>query len=280
MTQTNFGSYILGLAGYSLLREWHSPSGGARLDRLTRLATGFESNELLQLAMATPELEPAEGYTQWAPIYDGPNPMIAAEEPVVNPRLASLFEPGSVALDAGCGTGRHAGTMVGLGYDVIGTDLTPAMLAIAREKVPEADFREGVFEDLPVDDDAVDVIVSSLALCHAVDLGVAFGEFARVLRPGGTVIVSDPHPVTAALGGQAFFEGEGSEMPWVRNRAHPVSDYATAMLEHGFRIDAMQELNFDDSIIASNPASAIFPEITTEALRDLPFVLVVEGSLT
>jgi len=92
------------------------------------------------------------------------------------------------------------------------------------------------------------------------------------------VIVADPHPVTGALGGQAFFAADDFAMPWVRNRAHPVSDYITSLLAAGFRISAMQELNFSDEALASNPISGLFPDVLTNALVGLPFILIIEAS--
>ena len=72
-----------------------------------------------------------EGYTAWAASYDGPNPAIEGEQPIVHGMLEAL-EPG-VALDAACGTGRHAAKLAELGHRVIGVDATEAMLAIARQ---------------------------------------------------------------------------------------------------------------------------------------------------
>ncbi len=280
MGETAFGNYVLGLAGLSLLRRWYESDAITHRDRLVELASRFDSDELLGLHFATPEMEAVAGYTQWASSYDGDNVMIAAEEQVVTPRLAELFTPGATALDAGCGTGRHAATLAKIGYDVIGTDLTPAMLDIARAKVPTADFRQGAFENLPVDDDAVDLVTSALAVCHAVDLNVVFAEFARVLRPGGRILVSDPHPTAGQLGGQAFFQGDGFDLPYVRNRDHLISDYVTAMVSAGFRIDSFAELPHDASTLEPNPAHPFFPEALIGAMSDLPFVMIWEATLT
>src|SRR5262249_45205835 len=135
-----------------------------------------------------------EGYSIWAPIYDAPgNPVVANEQHAVHKLLEDA--PRGRALDAACGTGRHAAHLVSLGYDVIGVDATPAMLEVARTKVPGADFREGRLENLPVDDASIDVVTCGLALEHADDLGVVMKEFARVLPPGGWVVGSDTHPI-------------------------------------------------------------------------------------
>jgi len=281
MSETTFGNFVFGLAGLGLLRRWYTDEASEHRDTLVALASGYSDNDVLQFSFATPEHEAKDGYTLWAESYDGLNPMIEAEQTVVNPRLADLFEPGMVALDAGCGTGRHAATLAGLGYQVIGTDLTPAMLDTARTKVPTADFREGVFEDLPVDDNSVDLVTSALAVCHAENLDVVFTEFARVLRPGGRIIISDPHPSAGRHGGQAFFKADDSfDIPWVQNRPHAISDYVTAMLSAGFRIDAFTELPYTEAVIATNPAFSFFPEIVRAGLLGMPFVLIWEATLS
>lgn len=276
---TLFADYIYGLAGLSLLQRWYTDDAPARRQRLIELAADFETNDVLGLEFATPEHETQAGYSLWADSYDGENAMITAEEQLVQPRLEALFEPGNVALDAGCGTGRHAATMATIGYDVIGTDLTPAMLDVARAKAPTVDFRQGVFEDLPVDSASVDLIVTALAVCHAIDLNIVFAEFARVLKPGGTLLLSDPHPGSAPLGAQAFFQGEGFDLPWVRNRAHPISAYINALGNSGFTIEQMEELPYDEAILETNPAAILFPDVTANALLGLPFIVYFEARL-
>ena len=280
MTDTAFGNYLLGIAGLSLVRRWYDGEAPARRDRLVEMAAKFaDDDDLLNFSFATPEMAPREGYTRWAETYDDDNPMITAEEAIVTPRLRELVEPGAVALDAGCGTGRHAATLAELGFEVIGTDLTPAMLDVARTKVPSADFREGAFEALPVDDASVDLVTSALAVCHAPDLAPVFSEFARVLRPGGRVLISDPHPTSGHFGGQAFFAGEDFSMPFVRNHAHPISEYIGAMHGAGFRLESMTEIPYDAATIETNPGYQFYPEAMMAALDGLPFIVIWEAAL-
>ena len=169
--------------------------------------------------------------------------------------------------------------MVEIGYDVVGVDVTRAMLDIAVTAVPTGDFRLGRFEQLPVDDGSIDVVASGLAVCHAVDLDVVFAEFARVLRPGGRLIMSNPHPHTAFTGGQAFFAHDGG-LPFVRNHPHHVGEYVTAALNHGFAITAMIDVVYDASATAQNPAADLWPDVVDGALLGQPFVLIVEAQLT
>ena len=111
--------------------------------------TGALRRQILWLSNRLNRVWKLRPWNGWAEHYDDNNPMIAAEECVVTPRLAELFTPGAAALDAGCDTGRHSAALADMSYHVIGTDLTPAMLNIARAKVPAAEFREGLFENLP-----------------------------------------------------------------------------------------------------------------------------------
>src|SRR2546422_11320212 len=75
----------------------------------------------------TSEAEPRAGYGLWSQRYDQPgNPIVALEEPEVWSLIEAL--PPGPALDAACGTGRHARRLAALGHDVAGVDLTPQML--------------------------------------------------------------------------------------------------------------------------------------------------------
>ena len=118
------------------------------------------------------------------------------------------------------------------------------MLARAEAKVPGGDFRFGDLGALPVDDAAVDLVVCSLALTHLPELGPAFAEFARVVRPGGTVIVSDIHPLWVTfVGAAAVFPAasEGFELHFVRNLLHPVSEYVRTAIDAGLLIHECRE---------------------------------------
>src|SRR4051812_40683993 len=83
--------------------------------------------------------------------------------------LSSACQAGTHALDAACGTGRHAAFLVEQGSDVVGIDCSAPMLAVARAKLPTTRFDIGDLEALPLEDATVDVAVCALALCHLSD---------------------------------------------------------------------------------------------------------------
>jgi ubiquinone/menaquinone biosynthesis C-methylase UbiE len=215
-----------------------------------------------------------EGYEAWAPKYDTPNPAIEGDTPVVRAILDAA--PRGRALDAACGTGRFAEYLHGLGDDVIGIDASPAMLDVARAKVPGAEFRIGTLDALPMDDGSIDVLVCGLALCHVAELQPVLHEFARVVRPGGWVVISDMHPLALHLGNTGVFPGEadGFALHFVRDLVHDCSEYVGAATKAGFDIVECHEPPIPESAITSNPAYAAVPEAVRQAFGGLPFLLV------
>lgn len=273
------GQYFLAVAGMAAMRRILSrPSEGLpRVEEMKQIVAGFDEfpNDIL---IEVVEHEVESGYNAWAPIYDGPNPAIAAEQPVVHDMLSTLDR--GRALDAACGTGRHAGHLAALGFETVGVDATAGMLDVARVSHPDVEFRQGRLESLPVADESFDVVTSALAVCHAPDLSPVFAEFARVLRPGGTLIVSDPHPTTVQFGGVAGFRDpdadptQGFTMPFVSNLHHPLHTYVNAAVAAGLAILECREPTFPDEGLETNPAHAVLPDAVRQAFGGLPFLVV------
>lgn len=106
-------------------------------------------------------------------------------------RQAGL-QPGMRVLDVACGTGpvtRACLDVLQGNGSVLGVDPSDGMLAVARQRVPEAEFRAGHAEALPVEAASIDFLTMGFALRHVAQLENAFREYRRVLRPGGRVLV-------------------------------------------------------------------------------------------
>jgi arsenite methyltransferase len=112
--------------------------------------------------------------------------------------LAGLRE-GDTVLDLGSGAGIDlllAARLVGHSGHVIGVDMTEEMVSRARKNAAEAglenvEVRKGIIEELPVDDSSVDWVISNCVINLSPEKSRVFAEIARVLRPGGQMLVSD-----------------------------------------------------------------------------------------
>jgi SAM-dependent methyltransferase len=106
--------------------------------------------------------------------------------------------PRGRTLDLGCGEGRLARDLAALGHDVVGVDLSPTMVAAAREAAPEMELHVADAAALPFGDASFGLVVAFMSLQDVDDLRGAIREAARVLVPGGQLCLAIVHPFSSA----------------------------------------------------------------------------------
>jgi ubiquinone/menaquinone biosynthesis C-methylase UbiE len=278
MERLNIGHYILGIEGVALLRSWlrGEQQGRRGVGDLTRFLNDPSAGPLA-VELDIPERNVVDGYGEWAETYDAVgNPLIYAEEPAVRELLDTLT-PG-IALDAACGTARHTAYLVSRGHKVIGVDASPAMLAKAEARVPQAEYHHGDLHELPIHTGSVDAVVCALALTHVKNLGPAIAEMARVVRRGGRVILSDQHPMVEFLGGTAFYSTAKGGFGYVTTYFHAHSSYVDAFRAAGLTIDRCLEPRWDETsinmMLAGSGIAGIADDAFRGALLGMPSALI------
>jgi len=235
-------AYLLGLEGIALLDAWAGDHDRAFTEaRLAEIRRLLEDERLRDRGVLVERVSAAAVYEQVSAGYDADagGGLFATDEPVVAEYLAGR-EPG-VALDAACGTGRFAEFLAGRGHRVIGVDSSPDMLARARRRVPGAEFHLAELSRLPLADDCVDVIVCALALEHVPSLDPVLAEFARVLRPGGDLVISDVHHEVITRGSVMTTRGPAGEPRVAPTYRHQIGDYLRAALRYGLQVKRCEE---------------------------------------
>lgn len=181
--------------------------------------------------------------------------------------LASLRE-GEMVLDLGAGGGFDcflAANKVGEGGRVIGVDMTPEMIKKAKENAKKGgyknvEFRLGEIENLPVEDNSVDVIISNCVINLVPDKKKAFREAFRVLKTGGRIMISD----IVLLKELPERIGESLELyVGCLSGAALKKDYLSAVKEAGFQdVKIIEETIFPvESLVDGPTAKAIIDDL-------------------
>ena len=266
------GELMLGVEGLAMLRLLYVDAVDERAARVAEVRDVLAriDTDPAVAAHVGVEYDIAVGYAAWSPTYDRPLRLFAIEAPPLR-RLLDGLTPSTV-LDAACGSGRHSVDLAARGHAVIGVDQSLEMLTLAREKVPDGRFLPGDLSALPLDDASVDAALCALALVHVVDVRQAIGELARVVRPGGRIVITDVHPVLVMLGWQAQFptvDGRG----FMRLNPHLVSDYLAGALDAGLIVAAVEECPLTAEG-ATTPTAEEIPDANRQAYVGLPALLV------
>jgi SAM-dependent methyltransferase len=211
----------------------------------------------------------ATGYRSWSATYDEPrNSLFDSDEPVMHDILDAL--PTGTGLDAACGTGRYAAYLVARGHRVLGVDTSPGMLDRALARVLDGRFLRGDLHRLPLADGAMDVVVCALALVHVPSLAPVMAEFARVLRPGGHLVISDVHHELVLLGSVVKAPGPEDEPGLTPTYRHTTGDYLRAALPAGLTVRRCEEPR---PTLPDQPSSPP-PAITVGDWADWPWSLL------
>jgi SAM-dependent methyltransferase len=192
---------------------------------------------------------------------DGDQNRILNSDPVLW-RFAGEVE-GLDVVDAGCGTGYLARKLEQRGAKVVGVDVSPKMIEIARERGPGIDFRVDSCARLAtVEADSVDLVVANYVLMDTPDLEGTMSAFHRVLRMGGHAVVVFSHPcfpqgaahaapipgATRYVWDFSYFEPtKRVDPPWGHFTSEfiwfhrPLSDYFNAFTAAGFEVVGFEE---------------------------------------
>ena len=193
-----------------------------------------------------------------ADLADLPEDVVGLSLGCGDPITLAGLETGQTVLDLGSGGGIDcflAAEGVGETGHVIGVDMTPSMLEKARRNqanlgVTNVEFRQGRIEDLPVEDDSIDVVISNCVINLSPDKTAVFQDTFRVLKPGGRIAVSDM--VTQGR----FTPQERADMSaWAGciTGAEDVADYVAAMKTAGFTEISVRDKENPDVELAGIP---------------------------
>ena len=185
-----------------------------------------------------------EGYERWARTYDETlNPLLALEERHLRNILPDVV--GSDVLDLGCGTGRWLARLLERGARrVVGLDLSPAMLRVARGKAEIRDrlvLADGL--QLPFRASIFDLALSSFSLNHIKDLEAIARELARAMKSNRHLLISEMHAEAYSRGWRPGFRDVHSSAQ-IETVSHSAESVQSCFRSNGFALFRLHDLFF------------------------------------
>jgi SAM-dependent methyltransferase len=180
--------------------------------------------------------------------------------------LRLIPPPGRRTLDLGCGEGRLSRDLKALGHRVTAVDRSETLARLAAEADSELDVRVADAARLPFEDGDFDLVVAFMSLMDMDDMAGSAHEAARVLEPGGSLVVAVVHPINSAgtwadeddpespfALSESYFErrryADSIEREGLRMTFSSIhwtfEDYVELLLRAGFELDAVREVTDD-----------------------------------
>lgn len=156
-------------------------------------------------------------------------------------------------LDVACGDGVDLVYYQKLGAVVSGIDAAEGLVSIAKSKLPDADIRVGLFDNLPFDDNSFDVVVSKYAIQTSEDVQKALTEFTRVAKPGAIIVYLTVHPL------RQFMEKKGK-----------FRDY--------YKQEKIDSVLFNGDVVVQEHSHTLSDYFNEKSLENIRLISVTEGS--
>ena len=205
-------------------------------------------------------------------------------DPIMLPR--ALARAPKKALDVGCGEGRFCRRLKQHRVDVTGVDPTPGLIQAARARDANGSYVEATAERLPFGDNAFDLVVSYLSLIDIPNIEAAIPEMARVLAPGGALLIANLTSFNTACIETGWIKNSAGRRMYypidnyleersmwieyrgirIRNHHRPMSTYMRALLDAGLRLSYFDE---------PSPSADAMPK-KAASYRRVPWFLVME----
>ena len=213
------------------------------------------------------------------------------EEQII-PLVVDALRGARLVLDVGCGEGQVARRLAAAGVEVLGVDPSGSQIAAASARGGGPRYARADATRLPVADHRVDAVLACLAFEHVDDLPGAVGEIARVLVPGGRLLLLVGHPLLQAPGSGWIDDKILDERYWrigeyLREHSvidevapgiafefvhRPVHVYVNTLAAHGLLVEHMEEPAPPPALLEAHWG---YPEADT-----IPRILVVHARLT
>ena len=162
-----------------------------------------------------------------------------------------FLKPGMKLLDLACGDGLDLVHYKKLGADIYGLDASKELIKIAKERLPDAELKIGLFENIPFEDNYFDIVLSKYAIMTSANMEQAFKEIHRVLKSDGMMMYLVVHPF------RQFFEKKDEKTDYfeqkivdshilantvtVKEPTHTMKEYLSNFLFKNFDVQAYDE---------------------------------------
>ncbi|MFH1454134.1 MAG: arsenite methyltransferase [Armatimonadota bacterium] len=202
-----------------------------------------------------------------------------------NPLAFVSIKEGDTVLDLGSGAGFDAflaANKVGKTGKVIGIDMTPDMIKKAKLNAEKGgynnvEFRLGEIEALPVSDNSVDMIISNCVINLSPEKDKVFNEAFRVLKPGGTLMVSD---IVLLKELPEFVKNSIEAYIGCLSGAIMIDDYINLIKNTGFnKVKILEETQFPIDFMANDPTAQTIMKNFNKTIDDLKSIALSIASI-